>query len=248
MAGPPDRHHQVCGQEDPRHPAAAVELPQVRNAVEKGEISSDQAEAISRAAEKAPDKQAHLLDTAKHEPLTELRKECDRIIATSDDDFDARQERIRKQRSVTTFKNADGSKTLRATGTTKTSRRSNHASAGRIPSIQKQLKEVRRHRRRLRSGIIRRADAHHRPRTRQPVATMTRHATVAANPRSCTGPPVTCCSTCPTQPQFAARSYPASSANSTAEPCGFLQVSTAPKLAALGLPRERQWTSQPTRS
>ncbi|MDH3708222.1 MAG: HNH endonuclease, partial [Acidimicrobiia bacterium] len=93
------------------------ELPTLRDSVEKGELSPDQAEAIARAAQHAPHEQSHLLDTARNEPLTELRKECERVIAAHDPDFAHRHERIWRNRSVGTYRRADGSKTLSATGT-----------------------------------------------------------------------------------------------------------------------------------
>ncbi|MGI9602006.1 MAG: HNH endonuclease signature motif containing protein [Acidimicrobiales bacterium] len=92
-------------------------LPVVREAIEQGQLSADQADAISRAAESNPSEQARLVDLAGREPLTELRRECDRVIATSDSDFDARQARIHRDRSIRTVRRADGSKALTAVGT-----------------------------------------------------------------------------------------------------------------------------------
>ena len=90
-----------------------AELPLIEEAFEAGKLSEAQATEVARAAEADPEAQPKLLETAEHQTLGRLRKECGRTIAAADPDEGARHERIHRERSLTWGTDADGTWRLR---------------------------------------------------------------------------------------------------------------------------------------
>jgi hypothetical protein len=91
-------------------------LPAVADALRRGDLPTVQAAAVSDAAATAPARAAHLLERAQRSSVRELRAECARVKAAADPDADARYERIRRDRSVRTYTDADGAWNLHARG------------------------------------------------------------------------------------------------------------------------------------
>jgi Domain of unknown function (DUF222) len=91
-------------------------LPAVADALRRGDLSTVQAAAVSDAAAVAPASAARLLERAGRSSVRELRDECARVKAAADPDADARYERIRRERSVHTYTDADGAWNLHARG------------------------------------------------------------------------------------------------------------------------------------
>jgi hypothetical protein len=92
---------------------ALAALPAADAAVANGELSDQQAEAITQAAKADPGAEARLVALAKRRDLRRLREECARTQARAEDEA-ARAERLRRQRSLRTWTAADGSWNLLA--------------------------------------------------------------------------------------------------------------------------------------
>ncbi|MGI9604211.1 MAG: HNH endonuclease signature motif containing protein [Acidimicrobiales bacterium] len=92
-------------------------LPTLRDAVDHGRLSVDQANLVARAGQADPDQQRHLLDTAQRESLKGLKDECERVIAAADKNQKASHERVRRNRNVRFWKDPDGTHCLLAKGT-----------------------------------------------------------------------------------------------------------------------------------
>jgi len=92
-------------------------LPVIRDAVDRGELSAEQANLVARAGRADPDRQRHLVDTARRENLPGLRDECARVIAAADKNQMLRHERIHRDRSVRLWAQEDGTHCLLAKGT-----------------------------------------------------------------------------------------------------------------------------------
>ncbi|HWH35915.1 MAG TPA: HNH endonuclease signature motif containing protein, partial [Acidimicrobiales bacterium] len=88
-------------------------LPAADQAVARGDLSEQQAEAITRAAGAEPAAEKRLLELAKRRDLRRLREECARVQARAEDEA-ARAERLHRQRSLRTWTGADGSWNLAA--------------------------------------------------------------------------------------------------------------------------------------
>jgi len=93
------------------------ELPVLKQAQQKGTLSPAQVELAARAAEADPSQQSKLIGTAGREDLKGLKDECDRIIATADDDPGATYRRIKRCRSMRFWADHDGTHHLMASGT-----------------------------------------------------------------------------------------------------------------------------------
>lgn len=92
------------------------ELPDTEAALKGGELSSDQAEAISDAAAVNPAAERDLLDEAAKQDLSELRRQAHRSKAAGDPDPDATQRRLHRERRCRTWMDAEGAWNLSARG------------------------------------------------------------------------------------------------------------------------------------
>jgi hypothetical protein len=88
-------------------------LPGTDEAVAKGELSEQQAEAITAAASADPSAEGRLLELAKRRDLRRLREEAARVQARAEDEA-KRAERLHRQRSLRTWTGTDGSWNLMA--------------------------------------------------------------------------------------------------------------------------------------
>ena len=93
-----------------------AELPVVEQALRDGQLSGQQAVAITDAAAMAPGQQARLVNAANRSSLKELRAECQRTKASSDPNREATHARIHAERQVRTFTDAEGAWNLHARG------------------------------------------------------------------------------------------------------------------------------------
>jgi hypothetical protein len=75
-----------------------------------------QAAVVADAAAVAPATAGRLIEQAGQAGVRELRDECARVKAAADPDADARYERIRRERSVRTYTDAEGAWNLHARG------------------------------------------------------------------------------------------------------------------------------------
>ena len=91
-------------------------LPEVRDAAERGALSVQQTAAIADAAAVDPAAEAALLEAASASSLTGLRDECRRRKAAADPDPDGTYARIRAERSVRAWTDADGARNLLVRG------------------------------------------------------------------------------------------------------------------------------------
>jgi hypothetical protein len=96
-------------------------LPETDRAVRSGRLSAQQAAAVSEAAAADPDAERSLLDAAPDESLAELRNRAERVkaAARSAEDEAAREERLRRSRSLRRSVAPDGAHELHARGTAK---------------------------------------------------------------------------------------------------------------------------------
>jgi hypothetical protein len=88
--------------------------PKIANSMRKGKLSPAKAEAIASAANVNPDAEDELLDGAEKKPLAELREEC---LNAKGADRDKAHDRIRRERFVRVYKDAEGAWNLYARGT-----------------------------------------------------------------------------------------------------------------------------------
>jgi hypothetical protein len=86
----------------------AKDLPAVESALRDGELSPQQASAITDAATADPSAEERLLDCAKRKSLSELRDECGRTKAAADPDPEATHKRIHGERFARQRRCADG--------------------------------------------------------------------------------------------------------------------------------------------
>jgi Domain of unknown function (DUF222) len=89
-------------------------LPKTADAMRKGKLSPAKAASIAGAATVAPDAEDDLLDGAEKKPLAELREECLKAKAVNADDT---YKRLRRDRFVRVYKDAEGAWNLFARGT-----------------------------------------------------------------------------------------------------------------------------------
>jgi HNH endonuclease len=83
------------------------ELPEVRRAVQSGELSAVQAAEVSAAATADPAAERTLLDTARTATVARLRERCREVVAAANDDPDA-DERIHRSRYLRSWSDSDG--------------------------------------------------------------------------------------------------------------------------------------------
>jgi hypothetical protein len=95
------------------------QLPETDRAVRAGRLSPQQASAVAEAAGADPDAERSLLAAAPEESLAELRGRAERVkaAARSAEDETAREERIRRSRSLRRSTAPDGAHELHARGT-----------------------------------------------------------------------------------------------------------------------------------
>ncbi|MGH9059650.1 MAG: hypothetical protein ACRDZY_09090, partial [Acidimicrobiales bacterium] len=93
-----------------------AEQPEVEEALKAGELSSVQAEKISKAADADPSAAARLVEEAKRESLAALRRSCQEVEASarSVEDDRARAKRIHAGRYVKTWIDDEGAGRLEA--------------------------------------------------------------------------------------------------------------------------------------
>lgn len=84
------------------------ELPATAGAARAGELSADQAAAITDAASANPAAEKKLLDKARRSSLRELNESCAREKAAADPDPEARERRIHKAHSLREWTDRDG--------------------------------------------------------------------------------------------------------------------------------------------
>jgi hypothetical protein len=94
-----------------------TELPEVDEALRRGQLSPAQAELITDAAAATPTEQRRLVGLAEHATLPELRDECLRVKASADPDPEATHRRIHQRRYLRRYTDAEGGWNLHARGT-----------------------------------------------------------------------------------------------------------------------------------
>lgn len=78
------------------------------DALRKGELSDEQADAVSSGAEASPEEEDELLDSARREPLHELRRKSAGARARADEDREATRRRLHRQRSLRRWNDEEG--------------------------------------------------------------------------------------------------------------------------------------------
>ncbi|MEY2477706.1 MAG: hypothetical protein QOG87_3021 [Actinomycetota bacterium] len=91
------------------------ELPAVAEAARRGELSPQQASAVTSAAAVAPAEQGRLLGEAKRLGLKDLKDECGRTRAAHTD-AEAQRRRVRDERYCSTWNDGEGAGHLHARG------------------------------------------------------------------------------------------------------------------------------------
>lgn len=82
--------------------------PGVDNALRQGDLSPDQADAISSGATASPDDEDELIRTAKKEPLQSLKQRAADVRARADKDREATRKRQHAARRLNRWKDEDG--------------------------------------------------------------------------------------------------------------------------------------------
>ena len=95
-------------------------LPATEAAARRGELSGDQARAVTKGASVNPESEGRLLETARRGSLGELKDEARRIRFAAEPDPEARRKRIFEQRSLRTYADDEGAFHLHLTHTTET--------------------------------------------------------------------------------------------------------------------------------
>jgi len=95
-------------------------LPATETAARRGELSGDQAQAVTRAASADPRAEGRLLETARQGSLGELKDEARRIRFAAEPDAEARRRRIFQQRALRTYSDEEGAFHLHLTHTAET--------------------------------------------------------------------------------------------------------------------------------
>jgi len=99
---------------------ALQSLPATEAAARRGELSSDQAQAVTKAASADPASEERLLDAARRGSLGELKDEARRVRFAAEPDPEARRRRIFEQRSLRTYLDEEGAYHLHLTDTAET--------------------------------------------------------------------------------------------------------------------------------
>jgi hypothetical protein len=92
-----------------------VDLPATADAMRSGELSGAKAALIAAAAAVAPEAESELLGMAAGSPLAKVREEC--LRARAGKDGDEAHERIRRERRLREYPDAEGAWNLSARGT-----------------------------------------------------------------------------------------------------------------------------------
>jgi hypothetical protein len=82
--------------------------PKTDDAVRGGDLSPEQADEVSEGADAAPEVEDELLDTARRQPLHDLRRKVAEEKAKADRDREERARRLHRQRGVRRWDDADG--------------------------------------------------------------------------------------------------------------------------------------------
>jgi hypothetical protein len=82
--------------------------PKTDEAVRRGRVSTDQADEVSEGAGAAPEAEDDLLDTARNQPLHDLRRRVAEERAKADRDREERARRLHRQRQLRRWDDADG--------------------------------------------------------------------------------------------------------------------------------------------
>ncbi len=99
---------------------ALQSLPATEAAARRGELSGDQAQAVTRGASADPKAEGRLLETARQGSLGELKDEARRVRFAAAPDPEARRRRIFEQRSLRTYADDEGAFHLHLTHTAET--------------------------------------------------------------------------------------------------------------------------------
>ncbi len=78
------------------------------DAVRNGEVSSDQADEVSAGADASPEDEDRLLDSARKEPMHQLRRRVADARARADKDREARRRRLHENRCLRRWNDAEG--------------------------------------------------------------------------------------------------------------------------------------------
>lgn len=78
------------------------------DALRRGELSDEQADAVSSGADVSPEEEDELLDSARRDPLHELRKKAAGARARADKDREATRRRLHKLRSLRRWNDEEG--------------------------------------------------------------------------------------------------------------------------------------------
>ena len=84
------------------------DLPEVKDAHRKGELSEQQANEVSKAAKADPKAQKRLVRKAKRSTLKSLKKDCERTRNAADKNPGERRRRIHDERHLRWWKGSDG--------------------------------------------------------------------------------------------------------------------------------------------
>ncbi|MFP5323005.1 MAG: DUF222 domain-containing protein [Acidimicrobiia bacterium] len=82
--------------------------PKTEDAVRGGDLSPEQADEVSEGADVAPEAEDELLDTARRQPLHDLRRKVAEEKAKADRDREERARRLHRARQVRRWDDADG--------------------------------------------------------------------------------------------------------------------------------------------
>jgi hypothetical protein len=82
--------------------------PGVDEALAKGELSGEQANAVSGAAGADPSAEKRLLDEARSKSVKDLKRECSKVKANAHPDPDARRRAVHRDRHVRTWPDDEG--------------------------------------------------------------------------------------------------------------------------------------------
>ena len=99
---------------------ALQSLPATEAAARRGELSGDQAQAVTKGASADPKAEGRLLETARRGSLGELKDEARRVRFAAAPDPEARRKRIFEQRSLRTYADDEGAFHLHLTHTAET--------------------------------------------------------------------------------------------------------------------------------
>jgi len=103
------------------------DLEDTTEALRRGRLSAEQAEAISDAASVNPAAEADLIDEAKQESFKNLKDECGRKKAQADPNPEATRNRIHRHRRARTWTDSEGAWNISGRGTVDQGTQFHHA-------------------------------------------------------------------------------------------------------------------------